>query len=185
MKPKDYSMHETLEDIIAAEEAKRTDLSEPFRDQHRALRSLLSEGSSYREVGIFQGTCALYQLGAGVKYMELIDITWDHCDIRDKFDDFAERNDVTIKWMQVEPDDLFPWHQSVDVTFIDGPKNAPYWTHALNAYSKVTDKAIMVHDTELVKDRVGSTFIDFVEANPEWKINEINNIGAGYTLLTK
>jgi hypothetical protein len=118
------------------------------------LKAYAQECSSVFETGV-RGVISSYALLYGLvenknttdKIIFLNDI--EHCDIAD-FKKLAESNSVSVKYEWINNLDLvFSNNETYDLTFIDTWHVYGQLKRELEKFSKITNKYIIMHDTEI------------------------------------
>jgi hypothetical protein len=118
------------------------------------LKTYAQECSSVFETGV-RGVVSSYALLYGLvenknttdKVIFLNDI--EHCDI-DEFLKIAELNSVSVKYQWINNLDLpFSNNENYDLTFIDTWHVYGQLKRELEKFSKITNKYIIMHDTEI------------------------------------
>ena len=160
-----------------------------YCDLHDVLPRLIEKGSStYKELGVNQGGTASAAVLAGFSKCILIDHRFGQIEpYWHLFKDYAERNDVEVKFREVDTVSNKAVQTIVDVLLIDSLHKGHWLWKELAAHHESVMHYICFHDTS----RTGQfrdlypVIQEFLNNHPEWEMIEHSDAGAGYTVIER
>ena len=138
---------------------------------HDAMRKLMKECKSYKEIGTHQGGSAAAILSG--EYLP-----------------FCEANNIRLVVQDVDSSSLASMSgEVVDMLMIDSLHKRYHMEKELKIHAGYARKYIVAHDTSICQDSAPDALFqcltDFCAANPGWKIIERGTTNVGYTVLKK
>ena len=161
---------------------------------HDAMRKLMKECKSYKEIGTHQGGSAAAILSGEYlpEYMELIDINHEkyRWKLKALAEPFCEANNIRLVVQDVDSSSLASMSgEVVDMLMIDSLHKRYHMEKELKIHAGYARKYIVAHDTSICQDSAPDALFqcltDFCAANPGWKIIERGTTNVGYTVLKK
>lgn len=158
-----------------------------YCSHHDMVKSVLSDGDVYKELGVHQGASLASAMLNGAKTVHLVDMTLAFYRENSKlFEDYARKNDITIRMDEKRSED--PTTKSeCDVLMID---SLHLWSHTkkeLALHANRVKKAIVFHDTARCNGNpstIGPGIREWVKDKP-WKITADVKTGVGAMMIER
>ena len=165
------------------------DNDEHYCKLHDWMPKWVEEGMvSYKELGTNQGGTASAAVLAGFTDSILIDIRFGQIEPYWKlFKDYAHRNDLTVRFREVDSTSMKAVQTDVDVLLIDSLHKGYWLEKELEAHHNSVNHYIAFHDTSTTGQfrDLYPTIMRFLERHPEWVMHEHYDHGAGYTVIKR
>lgn len=148
------------------------------------IADLLLNCDSYRELGTNQGASAFVAVATNIKFMDLIDITFEGM-ISNKhiLETYGHKNNIKINFYETNSLDAKIDYE-VDFLFVDSLHRPEHVKKEIEKYEPLTKKFIMFHDTTLYP-KIYSIVLDFLKNNKNWELFEVETEMAGHTIIKR
>lgn len=156
--------------------------------QHDAIRSLMKDCDTYRELGTHQGASAAYACLTNPKSVELVDISFEKWrPFQRLFEDYCAENNIKFTIQETSSDNP-KTARHVDLLLIDSMHQPTHLVKELKLHGPVVKKYIVLHDTSRLfgqpDDRLWQVADAWVNTGiSPWEVMKREEANVGYTVL--